>query len=123
MSKAPPPAGSPPQDGTPPQNSTPSPNGTPPPNGAAPQVEPPHLEFPADYPIKVIGRASGQLRAEADAIIGRHAPDYVPGTATERLSANGNFLSISYVIRAVSAAQVAAIAADLKACESVLLAL
>jgi putative lipoic acid-binding regulatory protein len=39
---------------------------------------------------------------------------------TERLSENGNFLSISYRIRAESREQVAALATDLKTCEGVL---
>ena len=40
---------------------------------------------------------------------------------TERFSGNGNFQSISYTIRAVSAAQVTALATDLKACPDVLI--
>jgi hypothetical protein len=81
----------------------------------------PLLQFPTDYPIKVVGRASGRLRQDADAIIARHVPDLDTSRVTEQLSANGNFLSISYLIRAVSADQVEALAADLSACESVLL--
>lgn len=79
------------------------------------------LTFPTDYPIKVVGRASGGLRAEADAIISRHAPDFDASRTRERLSANGNFLSLSYTIHAVSAEQVTALAAELTACESILL--
>ncbi len=40
---------------------------------------------------------------------------------SERLSGNGNFQSISYTIRAVSAAQVTALATDLKACPDVMI--
>jgi uncharacterized protein len=81
----------------------------------------PLLTFPTDYPIKVVGRNSGDLRRDADAIIGRHAPDFDATLTRERLSANGNFLSLSYTIRAVSAEQVSALAAELTACESILL--
>jgi uncharacterized protein len=81
----------------------------------------PLLQFPTDYPLKVVGRAGGALRATADVIIGRHAPDLDSTRTVERLSANGNFLSISYTIRAVSAAQVTALATELAACEDVLL--
>ena len=83
----------------------------------------PQLKFPTDYPIKVVGRASDTLRRDVDAIIARHAPDSVAGEASERLSANGNFLSISYTIRAVSAAQVTALASELSVCRGVLLVL
>ncbi len=81
----------------------------------------PLLTFPTDYPIKVVGRASEALRTQADAIVSKHAPDFDASRTRERLSANGNFVSISYTIRAVSAEQVTALAAELTACESVLL--
>jgi putative lipoic acid-binding regulatory protein len=89
---------------------------------SAPEVPPqPLLKFPTDYPIKVVGRTSAGLRAQIDAIFSAHVPDLDPAKTTERLSGNGNFQSISYVIRAVSAAQVTALATDLKACPDVLI--
>lgn len=81
---------------------------------------PPLLEFPTDYPIKVIGRPSDEFRARVHAIVLRHAPLIEPARVTERLSENGNFLSISYRIRAESREQVEALATDLKSCEGVL---
>jgi uncharacterized protein len=81
---------------------------------------PPLLEFPTDYPIKVIGRPSDEFRARVHAIVLRHAPLVEPERVTERLSENGNFLSISYRIRAESREQVEALATDLKSCEGVL---
>ena len=91
---------------------------------AAPADEtprPPLLQFPTDYPIKVVGRTSDTLRAQIDAIFSAHVPDLDASRTTERLSGNGNFQSISYLIRAVSAAQVTALAIDLKACPDVLI--
>lgn len=79
------------------------------------------LKFPTDYPIKVIGRVSEELRPRADEIVSRHAPDFDLATATERRSANGNFVSISYTIRAHSRQQVTALATELSACDAVLL--
>ena len=81
---------------------------------------PPLLEFPTDYPIKVIGRPSDEFRARVHAIVVRHVPLIEPERVTERLSENGNFLSISYRIRAESREQVEALATDLKSCEGVL---
>ncbi|MDE2448143.1 MAG: DUF493 domain-containing protein [Gammaproteobacteria bacterium] len=81
---------------------------------------PPLLEFPTEYPIKVIGRPSAEFRARVHAIVLRHVPFIEPERVTERLSENGNFLSISYRIRAESREQVEALATDLKACEGVL---
>jgi putative lipoic acid-binding regulatory protein len=82
--------------------------------------DPPLLEFPTDYPIKVIGRPSDEFRARVHAIVLRHVPLIEPERVTERLSENGNFLSISYRIHAESREQVEALATDLKSCEGVL---
>ena len=79
------------------------------------------LQFPTDYPIKVVGRPSDEFRAQVHAIMLRHAPSLDPDQVTERLSENGNFLSISYMLRAESREQVIALASDLKACEGVLM--
>lgn len=82
---------------------------------------PPLLEFPTDYPIKVVGRPSDEFRARVHAIVSRHAPALEPERVTERLSENGNFLSITYNIRAESREQVVALASDLKSCDGVLM--
>jgi len=79
------------------------------------------LKFPTDYPLKVVGRADETLRQRADDIIKKHAPDFDLSKATERRSANGNFLSITYTIHAQSREQVTALAAELSSCEAVLL--
>jgi putative lipoic acid-binding regulatory protein len=79
------------------------------------------LQFPTDYPIKVVGRPSDEFRARIHAVMLRHAPSLDPDQVTERLSENGNFLSISYMIRAESREQIIALATDLKAAEGVLM--
>lgn len=79
------------------------------------------LKFPTDYPIKVVGRAEDVLREITDAIVLKYAPDLDMKRTKERKSANGNFVSISYVIRATSPAQVTALANELTACNLVLL--
>jgi len=73
------------------------------------------LVFPVDYPIKVVGRAGNMLRADIDAVMLRHAPDLEVARTSERLSENGNYLSISYTIVARSEAQVTALTAELAA--------
>jgi uncharacterized protein len=81
------------------------------------------LQFPTDYPIKIVGRPSDEFRARVHAVMLRHAPNLDPDRVSERLSENGNFLSISYTIVAESREQVIALATDLKACEGVLMIL
>ena len=88
-------------------------------NEEGPQEE--LLKFPTDYPIKVVGRPSAEFRAHIHAIFVQHAPDVDPDRITERLSENGNFLSISYMIVARSKEQVTALATDLAAAEGVLM--
>jgi uncharacterized protein len=78
------------------------------------------LTFPTDYPIKVVGRPSAEFRARVHALMLRHAPSLDAQRVTERLSENGNFLSISYVIVAESREQIIALVNDLKSCEGVL---
>ena len=81
----------------------------------------PLLNFPTDYPIKVIGRPSPEFRARIHAIVLRHVPALEASHVSEHLSKNGNYLSISYAIHAESREQMSALAADLTACEGVLL--
>ncbi len=79
------------------------------------------LVFPTDYPVKVVGRPSDEFRARVHAIMLQHVPSLDPDRISERLSENGNFLSISYLLRADSREQIEALVADLKACDGVLM--
>ncbi len=81
------------------------------------------LQFPTDYPIKIVGRPSAEFRAHIHAIVIKHVPNVETDRITERLSENGNFLSISYMIRAESREQVIALAKDLTSAEGVLMVL
>ena len=81
------------------------------------------LLFPTDYPVKIVGRPADDFRARVHAIMLRHAPELDAGEITERLSANGNFLSISYLLRATSRAQIEALVTELQACKGVLMLL
>lgn len=82
--------------------------------------QPSPLQYPTDYPIKVLGRPSDEFRARVHATMLRHVPKLDASRVTERLSENANFLSISYVIVAESSEQVIALVNDLKATEGVL---
>jgi uncharacterized protein len=79
------------------------------------------LQFPTDYPIKVVGRPSAEFRAHIHAIVIKHAPNVETDRISERLSENGNFLSISYMIRAESREQIIALAKELTSAEGVLM--
>jgi hypothetical protein len=79
------------------------------------------LEFPTDYPIKIVGRPSDEFRARVHGVMVHHVPTLDPDRVTERPSENGKYLSISYVIRAESREQIIALITELKAVEGVLM--
>jgi uncharacterized protein len=81
------------------------------------------LKFPTEFPIKVMGRKDGDLRALTQAIVERHAGPVNEDMVRTRTSADGNFLALTYVLQAQSQAQLDAIYRELTACKSVLMAL
>jgi putative lipoic acid-binding regulatory protein len=80
-------------------------------------------EFPSDFPIKVMGRHDGDLRALTQAIIERHAGALAESSIRTRTSGDGNFLALTYMVHATSREQLDAIYRELTACKSVLMAL
>jgi putative lipoic acid-binding regulatory protein len=83
----------------------------------------PLLEFPNEFPIKVMGRHDSGLPALTQAIIERHAGPLPESRIRTRTSADGNFLAITYTVTASSREQLDAIYRELTACKSVLMAL
>jgi putative lipoic acid-binding regulatory protein len=84
---------------------------------------PERVSFPCDYPIKVMVRVEDGVRSHVDAIVERHAGPLDLAAVTERPSARGNFLGITYVIRATGQDQIAQLFAALKLCPQVMLVL
>ena len=80
-------------------------------------------EFPSDFPIKVMGRHDGDLRALTQAIIERHAGPLAETNVRTRTSGDGNFLALTYMVRATSRKQLDDIYRELTACKLVLMAL
>ncbi|MGQ0384810.1 MAG: YbeD family protein [Gammaproteobacteria bacterium] len=81
------------------------------------------LRFPAEFPIKVMGRDTESFRTLTLAIVERHAGPLEPARISERTSREGRFLALTYTIRAESRAQLDAIYQDLTASGVVLVAL
>lgn len=73
------------------------------------------LEFPSDFPIKVMGLAVADFAQTVVEIVLRHAPDYDPATTEMRPSRAGKYLGVTCVIRAVSREQLDAIYRELSA--------
>ncbi|MFA5083169.1 MAG: DUF493 domain-containing protein [Hydrogenophilaceae bacterium] len=63
------------------------------------------IEFPCDFPIKVMGIRSDDFAQTVVDIVLRHAPDFAAETVEMRASGSGNYLSVTCTVRAVSKAQ------------------
>lgn len=81
------------------------------------------FEFPCDFPIKIMGRASDEFRSLALGIVTRHFGELAPERIEERPSSNGRFLSLTCTVRAESKAQLDATYRELTSCSQVLVAL
>ena len=81
------------------------------------------LEFPCDFPIKIMGRAESGFRDVVVTILRQHIEQFSDEALSFRLSRNGVYMSITVVINASSREQLDAIYMDLSACEKVVMAL
>lgn len=67
------------------------------------------IEYPCDFPIKIMGKAQQDFTQIALAIVKYHAPDFDTGTMAVRASKSGTYLSITCTIRATSRSQLDAL--------------
>ncbi|MDW5376646.1 DUF493 domain-containing protein [Halomonas sp. HP20-15] len=81
-----------------------------------PQAAPsaPKVEFPCDYPIKVVGDAAPDFEATVIEVIEEHAPGIDRRTVNAVDSRNGKFRSIRVTITATGQDQLQALFASLK---------
>ncbi len=63
------------------------------------------LQFPTDFPLKIMGRKTDTFAQEIVALVLQHAPDFDASTVEMRPSKNGNYLGLTCTIRATSRAQ------------------
>ena len=78
-------------------------------------TEKPVLEFPCDYPIKVMGENAEDFRDMVVEIMEVHAPGFDREAITVRDSRTGKWLSVTVTITATGEEQLKAIFEDLKA--------
>ena len=71
------------------------------------------LDFPCDFPIKVMGRKAPGFAQSVTEIVRRHAPDFDPATVEMRPSRQGSYLSVTCVLRATSREQLDALYREL----------
>ncbi|OFZ73741.1 MAG: hypothetical protein A2W04_02680 [Betaproteobacteria bacterium RBG_16_64_9] len=63
------------------------------------------LAFPCQFPIKVMGKRQKAFAQTILEVVRRHAPDFDAATMEMRSSREGNYLSLTFTIRAVSRSQ------------------
>ncbi len=63
------------------------------------------LEFPCDFPLKIMGLAQGNLAQEVLAVIHKFAPDYDGKGMEMRASSSGKYVSLTCTVNAQSKAQ------------------
>lgn len=71
------------------------------------------IEYPTDFPLKIMGRQEPGLAGRVVEIVRRHAPDFDPSTVELRASREKKYLSITCVIRATSREQLDALYQEL----------
>lgn len=81
------------------------------------------LEFPCQFPIKVMGKTGDEFELAVLEIFRRHVPDLADDAIKQRPSSKGNYLSITVTFNATSKMQLDAIYMDLSACEHVAMSL
>lgn len=71
------------------------------------------IEYPCDFPLKILGHGQPGFAQAVLAVVKRHAPDFDDATLTMKPSKKGKYLSITCVIRATSREQLDALYQDL----------
>ena len=81
------------------------------------------IEFPCEFPIKMMGRDTPEFRSTARTLVEQHAGTVADNDVREAQSRKGNFVSITVTITATSQRQLDAIYQDVTDHEDVLMAL
>ena len=75
----------------------------------------PTIEFPCDYPVKVMGETGDSFRSHVISVFELHAPGFDETRITIRDSSGGNYQSLTVTITATGEPQLQALFEDLKA--------
>lgn len=85
--------------------------------------DPTKIEFPTEFPIKVMGRQDSDIGTVTREIVERHAGPLTEAQVRVRTSGDGNFLAFTYLVTAQSQTQLDDLYRELTACKLVLMAL
>ena len=79
------------------------------------------LKFPCDFPIKAIGRSDSGFEARALGIVRYHVPEFETDKMRTAVSRKGNYLSVTFTVRASSRRQLDDLYRGLTACKAILM--
>jgi len=63
------------------------------------------IEYPSDFPIKIMGIMQDEFAQTMVELVQRHDPDFHAGKMTMRPSSKGNYLALTVTVRATSREQ------------------
>ena len=63
------------------------------------------IEYPSDFPIKIMGIMQDAFAQTMLELVQRHDPDFHAGKMTMRPSSQGNYLALTVTVRATSREQ------------------
>lgn len=78
------------------------------------EQDPPKIEFPCSYPIKVMGDAAPDFKDFVIEVMSKHAGEVAQSDVSIRESRNGSFLSVTVTITATGVDQLTRIHEELK---------
>lgn len=81
------------------------------------------LEFPCDFPIKVLGLAEHDLDALVVSIVRRHVGDLREGAVSSKASRKGKYTSVTVTVQAESQDQLDRLYTELSTHEKILMVL
>ena len=87
------------------------------------EQEPPKIEFPCLYPIKIIGKAVDDFQESVLTTVERHTGAITADLVKVQASRENNYLSVTVTIAATGEEQLQNIFQDLKKIESVMMVL
>ena len=80
---------------------------------------PPRIEFPCNYPVKVIVQSEPDILSRIAAVVADHDAMFSIEKMTQNPSRNGRFVSLRFDLWATGEPQLQALFADLKQCKAV----
>ncbi|MDP1674966.1 MAG: DUF493 domain-containing protein [Burkholderiales bacterium] len=71
------------------------------------------IEYPSDFPLKILGHTQPGFAQAVLTVVKRHAPDFEDASLSMKTSKKGKYLSVTCVIRATSREQLDALYQEL----------